>query len=127
MSLSQVLVCCVVAFSLVACDSRVASSQEKVADQVAGSGAKAAEAVETEAGSGAKQATTEPETKPAGSGTAETAEPKSDEAMAEKPAFDVIVADGVLTLKAPGTWEKVKPRFRMLEAEIKIPKSDGEG
>ena len=40
--------------------------------------------------------------------------------------FEVVVAEGAMTLDAPASWEKAEPRSRIVEYEIKIPKSAGE-
>lgn len=115
------LVCCF-AITMTGCGSETSVSQTQV--QVDGSSTQEAEpsaGSETKPESGSQDAGSEKkESKPAGS---ETAEPG-----AEKPVgFDVTVADGALNLKAPATWESVKPRYNMIDAEIKIPKSEGEG
>lgn len=45
----------------------------------------------------------------------------------EKPEpFVVEVAGGNIALTAPGHWERVTPRSNMLEAEIKVPKIEGD-
>ena len=56
-------------------------------------------------------------------------ETSDDKATQESPAatekaepFAVKVADGNIVFSASGPWQRVQPRSRMLEAEIKIPK-----
>ena len=43
-----------------------------------------------------------------------------------KPPVQVEVADGSLLLKAPGAWQKSKPRVNMIEAEFKILPAEGD-
>ncbi|MEL7500258.1 MAG: hypothetical protein AAFN77_21865 [Planctomycetota bacterium] len=40
--------------------------------------------------------------------------------------FDVEIRDGRIVFSASGKWEKVKPRSRIVEFEIKVPKEKGD-
>lgn len=37
-------------------------------------------------------------------------------------AQEVVLAEGSLLLKVPGSWKKVQPKFNMIEAEFSVPK-----
>ncbi|MFN5708982.1 MAG: hypothetical protein ACK48X_13095 [Planctomycetota bacterium] len=39
---------------------------------------------------------------------------------------DVVLAEGGLLLKAPGSWKKVQPKITMIEAEFAIPKLEAD-
>ncbi|MDA8563759.1 hypothetical protein N9L06_04830, partial [Mariniblastus sp.] len=62
-----------------------------------------------------------------GSASKEGSAAKSGAAVMGKPAAkptEVKLADDKLSLTAPGTWESVKPRSRILEAELKVPATE---
>ena len=114
------LVCCCLV-SLSACDPpKTVPSETPVVDE----GSSSTQDTEVSESSGAKD---ESGSGDSGSTDQEAQSSKKTESATEVTnGFDVTVADGALTLKAPATWESVKPRFNMIEAEIKIAKSEGE-
>ncbi|MEM7782808.1 MAG: hypothetical protein AAF623_05605 [Planctomycetota bacterium] len=52
----------------------------------------------------------------------ETTDQKKEETKTAEP-FDVTVCDGKLSFKADGNWKMVPPKSRILEAELKIPRT----
>ena len=108
---------CFVAAIFAGCDS----APEKVAkakDNVEVEKSKAAEANSQD------KKSAEPDAK---SGSSESKdEPQAEKVIPEAGAFDVVVAKGALSFKAPGSWEKGTPKSSFVEYEISVPSRDGD-
>ena len=50
----------------------------------------------------------------------------SSAAAEDKKPIDIAIAEGEITLSAPGQWEKKEPRNRIIEVEIAVPAVEGD-